>query len=304
MDLAGIDNLSDFGQKLVKTTSRSSGIPVSLGVAPTRTLAKLANSFAKRYPAYNKVCIMDSDEKRIKALQKTPVGYIWGIGRQTTKTLEYYGIKTAYDLTQKSRSWVRSKMTVVGERTWLELHGEPCITSDSVVEKQQICTSRSFGEMVTDFDSLRESVANFASACAVKLRKQNSLAQGMIVFAYTNRHREDLQQYFPSKAIQFSFPTADTMEIIKHASSALKEIYREGYEYKSWSYTYTHHQRNELYARSFDPRDREKQKCISQMIDSINQKNGTNCIKLAAQGVGKADWNLRRDFCRSVLVRI
>ena len=297
LDLAGIDNLSDFGQKLVKTTSRSSGIPVSLGVAPTRTLAKLANSFAKRYPAYNKVCIMDSDEKRIKALQKTPVGYIWGIGRQTTKTLEYYGIKTAYDLTQKSRSWVRSKMTVVGERTWLELHGEPCITSDSVVEKQQICTSRSFGEMVTDFDSLRESVANFASACAVKLRKQNSLAQGMIVFAYTNRHREDLQQYFPSKAIQFSFPTADTMEIIKHASSALKEIYREGYEYKKAGVILTHIISETNYMHDlFDPRDREKQKCISQMIDSINQKNGTNCIKLAAQGVGKADWNLRRDF--------
>ena len=263
LDLAGIDNLSDFGQKLVKTTSRSSGIPVSLGVAPTRTLAKLANSFAKRYPAYNKVCIMDSDEKRIKALQKTPVGYIWGIGRQTTKTLEYYGIKTAYDLTQKSRSWVRSKMTVVGERTWLELHGEACSTSDSVVEKQQICTSRSFGEMVTDFDSLRESVANFASACAVKLRKQNSLAQGMIVFAYTNRHREDLQQYFPSKAIQFSFPTADTMEIIKHASSALKEIYREGYEYKKAGVILTHIISETNYMHDlFDTRDREKQKCI------------------------------------------
>lgn len=130
LDLSGIENLTEFGQKIVRITSRSSGIPVSLGIASTRTLAKLANSFAKRYPAYNKVCIIDSDEKRIKALQKTPVGFIWGIGRQTTKTLDYYGIKTAYDLTQKSRSWIRSKMTIVGERTWLELHGEPCITSD------------------------------------------------------------------------------------------------------------------------------------------------------------------------------
>lgn len=186
LDLAGINNLSEFGQRLVRTTARSSGIPVSLGVAPTRTLAKLANSFAKRYPAYNRVCIIDSDEKRIKALQKTPVGYIWGIGRRTTKTLEYYGIKTAYDLAQKSRSWVRNKMTVIGERTWLELHGEPCITSESVVEKQQICTSRSFGTMVTDFDSLRESVANFAASSTSKLRKQKCLAQGIIVFAYTN----------------------------------------------------------------------------------------------------------------------
>ena len=103
LDLSGINDLSNFGQELVRTTSKGSGIPVSLGVAPTRTLAKLANSFAKRYPAYKRVCIIDSDEKRIKALQKTPVGFIWGIGRQTTKTLEYYGIKTAYDLFNKSR---------------------------------------------------------------------------------------------------------------------------------------------------------------------------------------------------------
>lgn len=297
LDLSGIENLSEFGQKIVRTTSRSSGIPVSLGIAHTRTLAKLANSFAKRYPAYNKVCIIDSDEKRIKALQKTPVGFIWGIGRQTTKTLECYGIKTAYDLTQKSRSWVRSKMTVAGERTWLELLGEPCVTSDSVVEKQQICTSRSFGEMVTGFDSLRESVANFASACAAKLRKQNSLAQGMIVFAYTNRHREDLEQYYPSKAIQFSFATSDSIEIVQHASQALKEIYREGYEYKKAGVILTHIINETGYMHDlFDPRDREKQKRISQMIDCINQKNGTNCIKLAAQGVGNADWNLRRDY--------
>lgn len=297
LDLSGINNLSNFGQKLVRTTSRGSGIPVSLGIAPTRTLAKLANSFAKKYPAYKRVCIIDSDEKRIKALQKTGVGDIWGIGRQTTKTLDYYGIMTAYDLTQKSRSWVRSKMTVVGERTWLELHGEPCITSDSIVEKQQICTSRSFGEMVTNFDSLRESVANFASACAVKLRMQQSLAQGMIVFAYTNRHREDLQQYFPSKAVQFSFATSDSIEIVQHANQALREIFREGYEYKKAGVILTHIVSENNYMHDlFDPRDREKQKRISQTIDLINQKNGTNCIKLAAQGVGKADWNLRRDF--------
>ena len=297
LDLSGINNLSEFGQKLVRTTSRGSGIPVSLGVAPTRTLAKLANSFAKKYPGYKRVCIIDTDEKRIKALQKTEVGDIWGIGRQTSKTLDYYGIKTAYDLTQKSRSWVRSKMTIVGERTWLELHGEPCITSDSVVEKQQICTSRSFGTMVKDFDSLRESVANFASACAAKLRKQQSLAQGVIVFAYTNRHREDLQQYFPSKALQFSFATSDSIEIVQHANQALKEIFREGYEYKKAGVILTHIVSENNYMHDlFDPRDREKQKRISQTIDLINQKNGTNCIKLAAQGVGKADWNLRRDF--------
>ena len=297
LDLSGINDLSDFGQTLVKTTHRGSGIPVSLGIAPTRTLAKIANRFAKKYPAYNRVCIIDSDEKRIKALQRTEVGDIWGVGRRTTKMLEYHSVKTAYDLTQKSRSWVRNKMTVVGERTWLELHGEPCITSDSVVEKQQICTSRSFGTMIRDFDSLRESIANFAMSSASKLRKQKSLAQGMIVFAYTNSHREDLQQYYPSKTVQLSFATADSIEIVKHASQAIKDIYREGYEYKKAGIILTHIVSENSYMHNlFDPRDREKQNRISQMIDTINQKNGTNSIKLAAQGIGKANWNLRRDF--------
>lgn len=297
LDLSGIENLSDFGQQIVKKTSKSSGIPVSLGVAPTRTLAKLANSFAKRYPAYNRVCIIDSEEKRIKALKKTPVGFVWGIGRQTRKTMEYYGIETAYDLTQKSRSWVRSKMTVVGERTWLELQGIPCITSDSVVDKQQICTSRSFGDMVTTFDPLRESVANFASSCASKLRRQKSLAQGMIVFAYTNRHREDLEQYYPSKTIRFSFATADTLEIVKLARTALEEIYREGYEYKKAGVILTNIIDESEYMRDlFDPLDREKQKRISTAIDSINTKNGAGSIQLAALGVDKAVWTLRREY--------
>lgn len=297
LDLAGIENLLDFGQNIVKKTSKNSGIPVSLGVAPTRTLAKLANSFAKRYPAYNRVCIIDSEEKRIKALKKTPVGFIWGIGRQTRKTMEYYGIETAYDLTQKSRSWVRNKMTVVGERIWLELHGIPCITSDSVVDKQQICTSRSFGDTVTDFDPLRESVANFASACASKLRRQKSLAQGMIVFAYTNRHREDHVQYYPSKTIRFSFATADTLEIVKLARTALEEIYKEGYEYKKAGVILTNIIDEGDYMRDlFDPMDREKQKRISTAIDNINIKNGAGSIQLAALGTDKAVWNLRREY--------
>ena len=297
LDLEGINDLFNFGTKLVRITSRGSGIPVCLGIAPTRTLAKLANRFAKKYPAYNRVCIIDSEEKRIKALQKTLVKDIWGIGRQTTKMLEYHSVNTAYDLTQKSRSWVRNKMTVVGERTWLELHAEPCITSDSVVEKQQICTSRSFGTMISDFDSLRESVVNFAMLSASKLRKQKSLAQGMIVFAYTNSHRQDLQQYYPSKTIQFSFATSDSIEIVQYTTEAIKEIFREGYEYKKAGIILTQIVSENNYMHDlFDPRDREKQNRISQMIDTINQKNGTNSIKLAAQGIGKADWDLKRDF--------
>ena len=297
IDLAGIPNLSEFGQEVVRTTARSSGIPVCLGVASTRTLAKLANHFAKRYSGYHRVCLIDTEEKRMKALQKTPVGEVWGIGRRLTQTLHTYGVYTAYELTQKSRSWVRDKMTVVGERTWLELQGEPCITSDTHVDKQQICTSRSFGKSVSDYETLREAVANFTAACASKLRRQHSLAQGLIVFAYTNRYREAQQQYYPSQVVKLSFATADTTELVKHASQALKEIYRPGFAFKKAGVILTDISSGEHYVQDlFDANDRAKQRRIAQAIDQINRKNGMNCIKLAAQGIAPADWNLRREF--------
>lgn len=155
LHLEGIQHIPEFSRNVVRKVTKSTGIPVSIGVAPTKTLAKIANHFAKKYKAYRGVCIMDSNEKRIKALQLTQIDDVWGIGRRLCKKLEYHGIKTAYDFTQKSRSWVRSKMTVVGERTWLELQGIPCVENENgQADKQQICTSRSFGEAITDYESL------------------------------------------------------------------------------------------------------------------------------------------------------
>lgn len=296
LDLTGIQDLQKIGAEVVDKTSRGSGIPVSFGAAPTRTLAKLANRLAKKYKGYNRVCIIDSDEKRIKALQKTEVGDIWGIGRQSTKKLNYFGVNTAYDLTQKSRSWVRKQLTVVGERTWLELHGEQAIESDSIESKKQICTSRSFGEMVSDFQGLYESVADFTSKCCHKLRAQNSVAQGAIVFAYTNRFREDLSQYYPSRYITFSFPTADTAEILENCKVGLAEIYKEGYLYKKAGVILTdiipsEHRVLDL----FDTKDRGKQAKLNKVVDSINNKNGYGCIRLAALGDQSAQWQLRRE---------
>lgn len=297
LDLSGISSLEEFGKKIVRTTTRGSGIPVSLGVAPTRTLAKLANYFAKKYSGYQRVCIIDSEEKRKKALQMTPIGSVWGIGRCMANTLTYYGVETAYDFTKKPRSWVRNKLTVVGERTWLELQGVSCIVTGHPAEKQQIRTSRSFGEMVTDYESLRESVANFASTCAMKLRKQKSLAQQLTVVVHTNSHREDLRQYDSSKTISFSFATSDTTEIVRYASEALRAIYKEGYSYKKSGVILSGLIRDTDYMYDlFDPRDTKKNREIATVIDQINKKNGVGAIKLAAQGVGKAEWNLKRDY--------
>ncbi|HEY6915726.1 MAG TPA: Y-family DNA polymerase, partial [Paludibacter sp.] len=125
----GFENidLKTYGEKIVRTTTRNTGIPVSLGIAPTKTLAKAANRFAKKYPDYKGVCVIDTEEKREKALKLMNIGDVWGIGRQYAKKLEYYSVKTAWDFTQRTKSWVRHTMGVVGERTWLELRGTPCI---------------------------------------------------------------------------------------------------------------------------------------------------------------------------------
>src|ERR1035437_6487777 len=163
--LDGFENidLKEFGEKLVRTTIRNTGIPVSLGIAPTKTLAKAANRFAKKYKNYKGVCIIDTDEKREKALKLLEIGDVWGIGRQYSKKLQYYSINTAWDFTQRSKSWVRHTMGVTGERTWMELKGIPCIEMDRPTSKKSICTSRSFGEKLTELAPVSEAVSNFAA---------------------------------------------------------------------------------------------------------------------------------------------
>ena len=199
LDLTGYEeyyNLLEYGKQIVHTVSRNTGIPVSMGIAPTKTLAKVASKFAKKYKRYGGVCIIDSEEKREKALKLFDIEDVWGVGRQYAKLLNYHGIKTAYDFTLKPESFIRKHMKVGGVRTWKELRGIPCHSLEQPQDKKSICTSRSFGETVTDYPTLSEAVSNFAAACARKLREQNSCAGMITVFILTNRFRADLPQDF------------------------------------------------------------------------------------------------------------
>ena len=168
------------------------GMPVSIGVAPNKTLAKMASHFAKKYRGYRHCCLIDSDEKRLKALKLYPVGEVWGIGRRYAGRLEAMGIATAYDFAAHSAEWVRREMgNIVIQRTWRELGGEDCVPGEQMARKKSICTSRSFRGMLGDFDSLRTQVANYAARCAEKLRVQSSVASTVCVFLNTNAFRED-----------------------------------------------------------------------------------------------------------------
>lgn len=293
INLDGIQDIQSLGIDIVNKISRSTGIPVSLGIAPTKTLAKVANKFAKKYPAYNKLCIIDTEEKRIKALQLTDINDVWGIGRRQASKLENQGVKTAYDFTQLSGTWVRKYMTVVGERTWKELRGLSCIDMESAPSaKKQICTSRSFGKMVEDIETMSEAIATHASTCAKKLRKQKSYAVSLMVFIHTNNFREDLPQYWKNTVITLPVPTNDTLEIVHYALEGLRNIFMQGYQYKKAGVIIT-----EIVTSAqmglFDTVDRDKRERLMRAIDKVNGEH-RQLIKLAVQGTGR-EWKLKQE---------
>lgn len=288
-------NINELGLKMVRTVTKNTGIPVSLGLAPTKTLAKMANKFAKKYPAYKGVCIIDTDEKREKALQLTSIGDVWGIGRQYAKKLEYYSVNTAWDFTQRTKSWVRHTMGVVGERTWLELRGTPCLEMETPKSKKSICTSRSFGERLTDYAPISEAVSNFAASCAEKLRKQHSYGCVLTVFIHTNPHATNQTQYYNQTVMQLPVPTNDSSEMIRYALQGLKAIFAEGYRFKKAGVIVSEIvPERPLQGNLFDVRNREKYTRVMDVMDALNASYGKQKVKIAAQGFDRK-WTLKNE---------
>ena len=194
--LDGMDHfdLKAWGEALHRKILHGLGMPVSIGIAPTKTLAKMASKFAKKYNGYHHCCLIDDDEKRIKAEQLFPIEDVWGIGRRWTEKLRRAQITTAYDFARQPASWVYTLFNIVGQRTWRELNGEDCIPIDDMemATKKSICTSRSFPNMLTDKQDIRTHVANYAALCAEKLRRYHEVAGVVGVFVDTNHFRDDL----------------------------------------------------------------------------------------------------------------
>ena len=293
LNLEGIQDLQTLGSEIVREVTRGTGIPVSAGIAPTKTLAKVANKFAKKYPAYNRLCIIDTEDKRTKALQLTDIGDVWGIGRRQAAKLEKRGVKTAYDFTKLPGSWVRKNMTVTGERTWKELRGTSCIDMETAPPaKKQICTSRSFGKMVEDIGTMSEAIATHASTCSKKLRQQKSYAMSLMVFIHTNNFREDLPQYWKNTIIKLPVPTNDTLEIVHYALEGLKSIFMPGFQYKKAGIIITEITTSAQLGL-FDTVNREKREKLMQAIDKVNGEH-RHLVKLAVQGNGR-DWKLKQE---------
>lgn len=232
MDGITPDRVVEICRELVPKIRKWVGIPVSIGVAPTKTLAKVANHFAKKYPGYRGVCIIDSEEKRRKALELTPIGEVWGVGRKNVVKMKEAGIRTAADFIMRPLQWVDEHFMLQGARTWNELRGVPCVAEELPEKRKSICTSRSFADMLTDENDVAVKVADFAAQCARKLRKEGTVAYKVTTFLWTNRFRDDLGQYYPSASVQLPVAAANTQEIVAAAIHALRMIYREGYQYK------------------------------------------------------------------------
>lgn len=290
------DKLRDYALGIVKCIRRGTGIPVTIGIAPTKTLAKVAAYYGKHYPAYKGVCIIDNETRRVKALTRLPIGEVWGIGRRHRQRMCDYGITTAWDFTQKTESWVKKQMTVTGVRTWKELYGISCIERDDNPDRKSLTTSRSFaGKGIGELAALEEAVANYASDSAARLRKQQSVCSSITLYARTDRFNPNVPCDCIHVTTCLDTPTNDTAEITKCCLTMLRDNYKQGYNYKKAGVTlWNISKETATQAMLFDPVDRIRQKRVMQAIDSINRKNGKNFIKLGTQ-MHAAAWDVKSE---------
>lgn len=266
---------------------KCTGIPVSVGLAPTKTLAKMACRFAKKYKGYKGFCSIDSAEKLHKAAQLVSLNDVWGIGRRSINTLNKAGLYTVADFCESTEEQIDKLMGINGVRTWKELRGEDSVRSETAVEsKKSICTSRSFAEMLTDIEDIRSMVANFASMCASKLRAQHSVANIVGVYVATNAFRNDMDQYSNICNVTLPEASASQIDIVRAAMQGLNAVYRKGMAYKKAGVVLSgisSSQSVQMSLFSQEEEMNEKKDKLSKLVDKINGTVGMNTVHLASQ---------------------
>ena len=299
LDFDGFDNLDydAVGQQMKNRIRKWLSIPVCVGVAPTKVLSKVANKIARKFPDQTKgVYVIDTDEKRIKALKWTKIEAVWGIGYRMKKKMKVRGIETALDFIDPMHlAWIKSQMGVVGLRLVKEMQGESVLKLEESVIKRSIAITRSFPKQLTDFDSLRERVSTFASVCAEKLRAQQSCCQTIIVMLGTMEHRTERSKMYYQHAVTLPFATHSTLTIANTAVEILEKLYAEnkGFVFKKAGVIVT--QLSKENEKQFDLFTDENPKHLQLMkvMDALNEKIGDRKVKLATQD-GKT-WNMRQD---------
>lgn len=297
LKLKGFDyfDLQTLGEEIQVKITKWTGIPISVGIAPTKALAKVANRIAKKYPEKTKsTYLIDNDEKRIKALKWLKVEDIWGIGRQHSKRLQQLNVKTAYDFIHVHDAWVRKHLSIVGIRLKRDLEGIATIDLDSIKAKKNIATTRSFEKNYTELSQLQERVKTFAISCAEKLRRQNSSCNSLLVFIHTNGNRKDLPQYHRNIVVKLPFATNSSIELAKFADYGLKQIFKEGFHYKKAGVIvldFTPDDKVQL--NLFDNRN-IRHIPLMQVLDKINASFGQQKVKFASQDLKKI-WKMKQE---------
>jgi len=280
------EKLLELGLNIRKTVIQNIGIPVTLGIAPTKALAKMANRYAKR--RFKDLGVFYAANQRLinEMLQATEVEDIWGIGRQYALLLRRNNINTAEDFVNTPADWIRENLSVVGLRLWHELKGEPSIKWQfEPKRKKNICTSRSFGALTNDYSVVKEAVSNYAAACALKLRKEKSVCRSISVFISTNPFKVEMKQYSHAITMQCATPTNLTKEIIGYALKGLDIIFdKDGYYFKKCGVMVLDLiPEDYVQMNMFDIKNRTKDKTLASVMDKVNNTMGKNTLRMAVQ---------------------
>jgi DNA polymerase V len=290
-------NQTEYLRKIRRTLRQWLGLPVSVGMGPTKTLAKLANRLAKKDKSLEGVLNLFDYEDISPFLKQLSVEDIWGVGRQYSALLRRSNIETAYDLAQMDGNWVKKRMTVVGLRTVYELKGIPCIEiENSPPAKKSIVSSRSFGEYLTSYNEVKEAVSYFVARASEKMRSQKSACNSITVFIRTNPFKNS-PQYYNSAEARFPYSMNSTNEMLPFAHRALEKIFRDGYYYQKvgvllQDFINTANMQVSL----FDPPNRLNKILVTELMDDINQKFGRESLYFAATGMkAKRKWEMKRE---------
>ena len=283
------------GIALKEKVKQWTGIPVSVGIAPTKVLSKVASHIAKKH-TNSGVFMFDNEDLIRRALNVFLVEDLWGVGRKNAKRLKEAGILTALQFRECDSGWIRRNMSVNGVRLQKELFGEVCYPLElKRNRKKNICTARSFGVEVKELSKLKEAISSHANTCAKKLREEKSCCTSISVFINTNPFKPQAKQYNPYKVIQLDVPTNDSMEIVKAALEGLESIFRNDCIYKKAGVIVGRTvPQGQTQLSLFDSLDRGKRKNINIAVDKVNSLMGKNKIHLAVEGNGRK-WKLKQE---------
>nr|WP_314836223.1 Y-family DNA polymerase [uncultured Flavobacterium sp.] len=298
-DGLNISDYQDYGLQMKTRVQKWVGIPVCIGFAETKALSKVANKIAKKFHERTKgVYVIDSEEKRIKALKWTKIEDVWGIGYRTTKKAKLKNINTAFDFIQpQHESWIKKEMGVIGLRLKCELEGKSVLNLEPVAEqKKSIAVTRSFPKQIADFDLLRERVATFAAVCAEKLRKQNTCCHTIIVLLVIDRHSIKASKYYFNMAVTLPYATNSTLTISNAAIAMLRKLHQgnENIKFKKAGVIVTELiDENKKQLQLFEE-ENPKHQALMKVMDQLNKKIGDKKVKLATQNLSLT-WNMNQN---------